>query len=96
MNKTSNDFVSHFVSQFTKSAPTGLLGAKEELKQWAHTFICDWLAQHELVTRQELMVQQKILQRLENQVKKLELKLVKSESSQKEQKKGDPINETNN
>lgn len=84
MNTTQNDFISQFVSQFIDTAPSGLLGAKEELTQWAHTFVCDWFAQHELITQQEFMVQQKILQRLQTQVEKLECQLSESKQTKKE------------
>ena len=76
MNKLKNDFVDHVIN----SAPANLLQAKEELEQWAHAFVSDWLAKHELVTQQEFMVQQKILQRLHHQVLNLEQKLFAQEN----------------
>ncbi len=77
MNKLKNDVI----TQFVNSVPSNLLQAKEELEQWAHTFVSDWLAKHELVTHQELAVQQKILHRLHNQVINLEQKLLEQEKS---------------
>jgi BMFP domain-containing protein YqiC len=77
MNKLKNDFI----NQFVNSAPSNLLQAKEELEQWAHIFVSDWLAKHDLVTQQEFTVQQKILQRLRDQVTNLEEKLLAQEKN---------------
>tara|TARA_R110002110_G_scaffold65206_4_gene180031 strand:+ start:114198 stop:114470 length:273 start_codon:yes stop_codon:yes gene_type:complete len=70
MNKLKDDFV----NQLVNNAPASLLQAKEELEQWAQTFVSDWLAKNELVTQQEFSVQQKILQRLSSQLSNLEQK----------------------
>lgn len=66
------DFSSDFVNQFMTNVPDSLLGIKEELAQWAHAFVSDWLAKHDLVTQQEFAVQQQILARLTEKVSKLE------------------------
>lgn len=66
------DFKNDFLNQFIATAPESLLGVKEELSEWAHAFVSDWLAKHNLVTQQEFMVQQKIVQRLQEKVTKLE------------------------
>lgn len=66
------DFSNDFVNQFMANVPDSLLGIKEELSQWAHAFVSDWLAKHDLVTQQEFAIQQHILARLTEKVSKLE------------------------
>lgn len=70
-----SNFKNELLEQLMSNTPPNLMNIKSELEQWINGFLTAWLAEHDIVTKEEFDIQLKSLRITQKKVELLQAQL---------------------